>query len=117
MGGSRIVGWTEDPEDENASVLYAVDAQGPRLLYRRRLPVRLPVALGSNQQEAWDFRLGPDGMIWTFMQGVLVRIDPGDGSLHRVGKPDSPGPLAFSQGRVYLGGTTALRRLVGGSER
>lgn len=112
VGGSRIVGWTEDPEDENASVLYAVDAQEPRLLYRHRLPVRLPVALGSNQQEAWDFRLGPDGMIWTFMQGVLVRIDPSDGSLHLVGKPDSPGPLAFSQGRVYLGGTAALRRLV-----
>ena len=110
-GGSRVVGWTENPQDAKASILYAVDVRGPKLVYRRDLPFALPVAIGSNQQEAWDFRLGPDGQIWTFVDNVLVRIAPEDGAVTVVGRPDRPGPLAFAEGRVYLGGTTAVRRI------
>jgi hypothetical protein len=58
-----------------------------------------------------DFRLGPEGQIWTFLDGVLVRITPPDGGIHVVGRPSSPGRLAFAGGRIYLGGTTALRRI------
>jgi len=111
VGGSRIVGWTENPQDAKASILYAVDVRGPTLIYRTDLPFPLPVAIGSNQQEAWDFRLGPDGHIWTFMDNVLVRIAPEDGAIRVVGRPTRPGPLAFAAGRVYLGGTTAVRRI------
>jgi hypothetical protein len=75
------------------------------------LPFPLPVAIGSNQQEAWDFRLGLDGQIWTFVDNVLVRIAPEDGTFSVVGRPTRPGPLAFAAGRVYLGGTTAVRRI------
>jgi len=109
VGGSRLVGWTEDPDNEKQSILYAVDASGPKLLWRKTLPWPLPVAIGSNQQEAWDFRLGPDGKTWTFVAGVLVRIDPADGRLEPVGKLSPGGPLAFADGKVYLGGTTAVR--------
>ncbi len=110
-GGGRIVGWTENPQDAKASILYAVDAGGPALVYRHDLPFPLPVAIGSNQQEAWDFRLGPDGRIWTYVDNVLVRISPEDGAVTVVGRPDRPGSLAFADGRVYLGGTTAVRRI------
>ncbi|MCU0871075.1 MAG: hypothetical protein MUE50_01900 [Pirellulaceae bacterium] len=110
-GGSRLVGWTENPQDGKASILYAVDVRGPTLVYRRDVPFALPVAIGSNQQEAWDFRRGPDGQIWTFVDNVLVRIAPEDGAVTVVGRPDRPGPLAFAEGRVYLGGTTAVRRI------
>jgi hypothetical protein len=75
------------------------------------LPFPLPVAIGSNQQESWDFRLGPDGHIWTFVDGVLVRIEPRDGTIQVVGRPGGPGRLAFAGDRVYLGGTTAVRRI------
>lgn len=111
VGGSRIVGWTENPQDTKASILYAVDVDQPALVYRRDLPFALPVAIGSNQQEAWDFRIGPDGQIWTFVDNVLVRIAPQDGAVEVVGRLARPGPLAFANGRVYLGGTTAVRRL------
>jgi hypothetical protein len=49
--------------------------------------------------------------VWTFINGVLVRIDPNNGETHPVGRPASAGRIAFAQGRVYLGGTTALRRV------
>jgi len=68
-------------------------------------------AIGSNQQEAWDFRLGPDGKAWTFAGNVLVRIDPRDASIEPAGGLARPGPLAFSGGRIYLGVTPAVRRI------
>ncbi len=109
-GGTRILGWTTDPDNEQQSVLYSVDVRGPQLLFAQSLPYPLPVAIGSNQQEAWDFRLGPDGRVWTFLSGVLVRIDPEHGAIQPVGRPTPPGRIGFAEGRVYLGGTPALRR-------
>ena len=111
VGDSRVIGWTENPQDPKSSVLYAVDVAQERLLYSKQIPYPLPVAIGSNQQEAWDFRMGPDGMVWTFLANVLVRINPADGEILPVGKPGRGGPIAFAGGRVYLGGGAALRRL------
>jgi hypothetical protein len=109
-GGSRVIGWTTDPADEKKSILYAVDVREPKVLYTKALPYALPVAIGSNQQENWDFRIGPDGWAWTFVNEALVRIDPASGDVQPVGKV-AAGRIAFSEGRVYLGGTTALRRI------
>ncbi|MCS7254381.1 MAG: hypothetical protein RMK18_08290 [Armatimonadota bacterium] len=111
VGGSLVMGWTENPEDPRSSILYLVDVNFPRIVYSHRLPFPLPVAIGSNQQEPWDFRLGPDGKVWTFIENVLVRIEPKDGSIQPVGRLNIGGPLAFSNGEVYLGGTTTLRRI------
>jgi hypothetical protein len=111
IGGSRVLGWTADPDDEKASVLYAVDTARPALIFAKRLPLALPAAIGSNQQEAWDFRLGPDGLVWSFINNVLVRIDPADGTIRPVGQLARGGPIAFASGRVYLGGGPALRRI------
>lgn len=112
-GGNRIMGWTVDSENDQRSIVYAVDAKDSKLLFAKPLPWPLPAAIGSNQQEAWDFRMGPDAWVWTFMNGVLVRIDPANGEIHPVGKPAAAGQIAFSQNQVYLGGTTALRRVKG----
>jgi hypothetical protein len=112
-GGSRIIGWTADPADERKSLLYGVDVRGPKLTFTKPLPCPLPVAIGSNQQEAWDFRIGPDGQVWTFLNGCLVRITPIDGEVRPVGKLAAAGRIAFSGGQVYLGGTTAVRRVKG----
>ncbi len=107
----RIVGWTENPENDKASILYACDPSEGRLIFRKDLPVSLPVAIGSNQQEAWDFRLGPDGWIWTFVGNALVRMDPHSGHVQVAGRLSRTGCLAFAGDRVYLGGTTAVRRI------
>lgn len=113
VGGSFVVGWTENPEDIHSSIIYLVDVSEPCIVYTRCLPFPLPVAIGSNQQEPWDFRLGPDGMIWTFTGNVLIRIDPKNGDIYPVGRVNIGGPIAFSNSYVFLGGTTSLRRIKG----
>lgn len=109
--GDRLIGWTANPEDEKSSYLYGVDVAARTVTFRHPLGVPLPVAIGSNQQEAWDYRLGPDGRVWTFIGGALARIDPADGSIEVLGKVARGGPLAFAAGKVYLGGTEYLRRI------
>ena len=113
VGGGRVMGWTSSPDNPQASILYVVDVEGPRVVHRKSLPCPLPVAIGSNQQEAWDFRIGPDGMVWTFMGGAMVRIDPAGATVHALGRLSTPGRIAFSKGKVFLGGTTFVRQVKG----
>ena len=114
--GSRVVGITVDPQDERASILYGVDVDAGAVAFRTSVPHRLPVRIGGNQKEAFDFRPGPDGKVWTFLGGALVRIDPGNGGIETVGTTRRPGRLAFSGQDVYLAGAERLRRIKGAVE-
>lgn len=111
--GARALGWTEDPTDENASILYGVDVAAGEVAFRRTIPFRLPVRIGSNQREAFDYRFGPDRKVWTFIGGALVRIEPSDASIEVVGKVTRAGRIAFSGGDIYLSGSDHLRRIRG----
>ena len=55
-------------------------------------------------------QLPPDGMVWTYMNNALVRIDPADATVSPVGKL-APGRIAFSGRDIYLSGTGSLRRV------
>jgi len=112
VGASRVLGWTENPEDPKTSLLYGFDAEAGTVVFRKVLPTPVPVAFGSNQMERFDYRIGPDGKVWTFFGSCLVRIDPKDTSVEVVGKV-AAGRLAFAGKDVYLAGTTALRKIPG----
>jgi len=109
--GSRVIGWTENPADKKSSILYAVDVGENDRVTRKVLPLPLPVRIGSNQKEPFDFRLGPDGKVWTFMRNVVVRIAPQDLTIEPVGRVNRGGRIAFSGGDVYLSGSPVLRRI------
>ena len=115
VGGARVLGWTENPDDPKASILYGVDAVERKVLFRKDLPWPLPIKIGSNQTERWDFRLGPDGKVWTMVDDgkLLVKIDPANASLQIVGKLPAGGRLAFSGKDLYLSGSEHLRRVKG----
>jgi len=113
VGGGRVLGWTEDPADPKSSILYGVDAASGEVPLRRKLPFPLPVEIGSNQREAFDYRLGPDGKVWTFLAGALIRIEPKDASIEVVGRVKLGGRIAFAAGHIYLSGTEHLRRIRG----
>ena len=115
-GGGRVIGWTDDPGDDKASILWGADVEKGEVVWRLPLPYALPVEIGSNQEEAWDFRLAPDGKIWTFMGAAgktLVKIDPRTVEIEAVAEVDKGGRLAFSGEDVYLAGGKALRRIEG----
>ena len=112
VGKTGLIGLTNNP-DNSGSVLWTADAVSGKVLFTRPINVKIPAEVGSNQQEPFDFRMGPDGMVWTFLDNVLVRIDPSDGSIHPVGKVSRGGRIAFSGQDVYLGGSEQLRAIRG----
>jgi hypothetical protein len=116
-GGNHVIGWTNDPADEKGkSILYGVAVEKGEVCWKKELPVPLPVRVGSNQMERWDWRVGPDGNIWTFMGSgegdTLVKIVPQTATIEAVCK-FSPGRLAFAPPDIYLSGTESLRRVKG----
>jgi hypothetical protein len=115
-GGNRVIGWTNDPINAQKSILYGVDVEKGKVAWTVPLPFKFPIVIGSNQKESWDFRLGPDGWIWTFMgkdAKTLVRIDPQTATIKGVAQVSRGGRIAFSRRDVYLSGTTFLRRIRG----
>lgn len=115
-GGNRVMGWTNDPSDDQKSILYGADVEKGEVAWKMSLPYKLPVVIGSNQEEGWDFRLGPDGRLWTFMGKdgkTLVRIDPRTAKIEPVAVVTRGGRLAFSSSDIYLSGTTHIRRIRG----
>jgi hypothetical protein len=101
-----IVGMS--PYERGGSTLYAVQVSTGNVLRRRDFTV----------QCVGDFRLCPDGHIWTFLSSgspespsVLARINPANFDVKLVGRVDSPSRIAFVGGDVYLAGQPALRRV------
>lgn len=112
VGGARVLGWTENPEEPQTSILYGVDAAARKRVWTKKLPFPFPIQIGGNQKDRWDFRLGPDGKVWSWTRDrALFRINPNDGMIEVIGRLDKGGPIAFSGSDVYLGGSESLRRV------
>ncbi len=114
VGGERVLGWTENPADpKGSSILYGVDAVARRVLFTQTIPYPISLDVGGHQWDLSDFRLGPDGKVWTFIQWKLARIDPADASIAFLGSTGDGGRLAFAGTDVYLGGREEIRRVRG----
>ena len=97
-------------------VLYGLRASTGEVLWTKPAAAKPVTGFSSARRHAWSFRRGPDGHVWSFFGGVLVRIDPRDARVAVVGKlPDGvqPAQLAFAGGKVYLAGGRRLRCLQG----
>jgi streptogramin lyase len=89
--------------------LYRVNVETGERVYLKEFPdVPVEFRITGEQTEPFDFRLGPDGRIWTFLRyDTLVRIDPADGNIEIVGKlKDGGGRIAFSGNNLYLSSRT-----------
>jgi hypothetical protein len=128
--GTRVLAITlapgpaDTPWNERGSVLYAFDAVSGKIEWRKDLPYAIGFLINENYDTTgpFDFRRGPDGMVWTFTGGEqrvvdperqwglsyedarLVRIDPSDGSIHVAGLVGRAGRMAFQGKDLYLTG-------------
>lgn len=108
VGGNRVLGLLKDPDDPKRTIMYGLDAETGAVLFRKLLPVTLPVGPDADTYGYWDYRMGPDGHVWTYFNGTLVRIRPSDGQVIPVARGIS-GRIAFSGTDVYLSGREELR--------
>ncbi len=106
-----VLGATADPQVEGGGLLYGVDIGTGEVLFRKQVPYDFRFDSGRNRNGLNDYRLGPDGMVWTYVGDMLVRIDPSDVRVAVVGKIAPPGRIAFADDDIYLAGTTELRRI------
>lgn len=108
VGGARVMGLLKDPEDVKRTIMYGVDVETGEVLFRKTLAVALPVGIDADTYGYWDCRMGPDGHVWTYFAGTLVRIRPDDGKVLPVARGPS-GRMAFSGADLYLSGREELR--------
>lgn len=116
VGPNQVLGWGPVADAlgntiANQSVLYGVDVATGAVAFRKTLPISLPVSIGTNQDEPFDYRLGPDGYVWTYSGTTVLRINPANAVVSPVGKLTSGGRLALSSGTMYVGGLFDLRRV------
>jgi len=96
------------------NMIYGVDVATARLAFSKEVPYGVPFRSGEIiSQGTSDFRMGPDGHVWTYLKDVLVRIDPKDARVRVVGRVEKGGRMAFAGRDVYLAGTPTLRRIRG----
>jgi hypothetical protein len=107
---------TVDPEKPGSAVLYGLDVATGEVLFRKTLPSALT---SDGYWPHWvdpsfeylDLTHGPDGFVWTYLNDVLVRIDPQDTSVHVVGRIEPLGRPTFVGHDVYFSGPEQLRRI------
>jgi len=111
-GGSRFMGIAPDPEKLDRTILYGADAATGKVHWKKTLPFALDWRTRHMKHggEQFDFRMGPDGFIWTFCGPCLVRINPADAEVIPVGDIRVGGKIAFSGDDVYFTGTATLRK-------
>lgn len=107
-------GWDFHRYDEGkhvCSYLYEVDVAKSAVTRK----VELPGVLGGRRDYFWDvdFRLGPDGMVYTWYDDLLVSIDPDTLKITALSKVDPAGNIAFSGRDIYIAGTPHFRRVAG----
>lgn len=108
-----IIGYTQDPENPKGSLLYAIRYPEKQVVATRKIAVPLPFEIGSNQLEAWDFVLGPDRNVWTFIKDTLVKISPDTLEYEVVTrlKQNEIGPMAFVGNDLYIAGGLTLKKI------
>jgi hypothetical protein len=100
---------------EGVPFLYGFDPASAEMLWTKSIPAPPVTAFSQVRRQAYSFRRGPQGLIWSFFDYTLVRIDPRNAHVQPVGRLPAgvrPAQLAFAQGKVYLAGGSQLRRIL-----
>lgn len=105
-----VIGHTDDAE--GGPLLYGFDPASGKILWTKSVPSPPITAFSQVRRQAYSFRRGPKGYLWTFFDKTLVRIDPRNAHVEPIGRTE-PAQLAFAAGGVYIAGGPMLRRIQG----
>jgi hypothetical protein len=109
---SLVLGHTVDAE--GAPLLYGFEPTSGKILWTKPVPSPPVTAFSLVRRQAYSFRRGPEGFVWSFLDNTLVRIDPRNAHVAAVGRlpgGSRPAQLAFAQGKMFLAGGSHLRRI------
>jgi len=88
--------------DDFRTMMYNVNIKTGELLYKMELPLYKLFVPGDNENINNQFIKGPEGMIWTVLKGVLVKIKPNTGEIIVVGKvPGNTHSLLFKDNNLF----------------
>ena len=110
-----MLGTTQDPEVKDGGVLYGLNIQTGEVLFRKKLPAAMDIRWAQGTEQS-DYQKGPDGMVYTYLGNVMVRIDPKTASVETLGKFGEgarTGKITFSGNDIYLCGEDNIRKLAG----
>jgi hypothetical protein len=107
---------TVNPNRPGTGLLYGVDVGTGEVLFSKTIPWRISVDdhwphWVDPSYEYLSLTHGPDGLIWTFLKDVLVRVDPKDARIQVVGRIDPLGMPTFVGNDLYFSGPEQLRRI------
>jgi hypothetical protein len=107
-----VIGHTNDAD--SGPLLYGFDPESGKILWTKPVPSPPVTAFSLVRRQAYSFRRGPEGHIWTFFDNTLVRIDPRDVHVEVVGRLPGgarPAQLAFAQGKLFLAGGSHVQQI------
>jgi hypothetical protein len=107
-----VMGHTVDAED--TPLLYGFDPSTGEILWTKSVPSPPVTAFSLVRRQAYSFRRGPQGFVWSFFDNSLVRIDPRDAHVEVIGRLSSgvrPAQLAFAHGKLFLAGGSHIRQI------
>ncbi|MFO7907435.1 MAG: hypothetical protein ACQESR_07780 [Planctomycetota bacterium] len=107
-----VLGHTVNAEDK--PLLYGFDPVSGVILWTKAVPSPPVTAFALVRRQAYAFRRGPNGFIWSFFDNTLVRIDPRDARVEAIGRlPNGtrPAQLGFVQDQLYMAGGDHVRRI------
>jgi hypothetical protein len=107
--GELILATNRRPRGEAGSTLHKVDMKTQTVTQK----VEFPGILANPREyfEHIDFMKGPDGLIYTLYDDLLVRIDPQTLAVTSLSKVGPPGHIAFVGRDVYMAGMSHFRRI------
>ncbi len=115
-----MLGVADDPDVRGGGILYKLDIRNGEVLFRKKIPYTVPIPT-SHSSALCGYKLGPGGVIWTFLgrgawakdtPDTLVRIDQ-QGQIEPVCRVRKLGNFIFVGNDLYLTGTDQLRRIRG----
>jgi hypothetical protein len=110
-GNGRLLGLTRNPDNPDQAVLYGVHYLTGETAFRKILPAPAHIDWVHGTEQTWDFVMGPDGKIYSYLGNKrVIRIDPETAHVEVVGKiRRKTGKMTFVGNDMYLAGDDDVR--------